>query len=1526
MSDTKHIGITYLANTSIFSSGKGQTALNLANLFKKLNYKVTLVHCASGTPKWWDDAEGLQERYDCASLTDISGLDLLVDIDAVVSGSIRKNVAKQTIGFLRDRVLFTEMEKDSYLMNCMLRNMENLSGIWMWDILNPVEDMDALKVLFKIPIQRVPFVWDPFILENYKKLTGYPDREFTFTENKLNIHIGEKNNTNTSSTIFPLVGLVEASKCIPNRFDKIKVHNAITMKDTPFYKTNITPNLIFANKVEVEYLGRERYIDWIEEDNLLVVTHNRFVPVRIGLFDLVYLGIPFVHNSILLKEYGVAGYYENNSITGMVDAIKNILTNVENKMPKNKKFLANWLPEKVVASWQPILASAFSWQLANPEESKMPEDLPVAISEKKIRVGFVNMWEGFNSGNNFFVDLLKTKCQVDGVDGHVGCNLVIVGPFGDLANWQTAKCPKVFFSGENKENIFLPEDKYFDLYLSMEPKEDDRHIRLPIWMLFLKWFDNETSLDSNPIGLPVELATKSHPIGYDKRSKDFSFVVSNPTNEFRNEAFIQFSKNHKVNSGGQLFNNIGGPLHALYGGGGGGDTAKHVFLEKHKYNICFENSQGPGYVTEKLLHAKMAGCIPIYWGDNTCTEDFDPRGFLNFSDYTSIKEIIKKVDSLTLEECCQLASVPALDAGREEKARKKLENIAGKLLALATKMPETETKMPEEQVTIPTPIFLSYVSEEYVSSLRYNLDAVTHHRRQLSKMRYIVYLASNVKEETKKKLQERYTWIELVDIDKNFVEPYPEFLNNFGWKLWLLNKVVSDESLKDKLILYTDAGATWLSLPDELIYKTYRNGICVLQREDTNLQWCSEECIEEMKITDSELNKSQIYGGLIGFMVGNELAKKIFNEAYTLSQNKNILLGRKFAGFLPNRKPYGHRHDQSILSILCCRNNISFIDGDAIVCNKTLRLTALEQKQIYLHYGEYRTHREVMKKVDDVWIVNLDKRKDRYDTWASLYPDLAEITHRLPAVEGKKLTLTQNIQKFIEKNDFIWKKAVTGCALSHILLWTQLASEKNPVNSYLILEDDMRFKNSMWTEHWNDMMEALPKDVELAYLGGILPSNKEIYKEVVEPVNEVWGVIKSNPFFTSDGSLIPIFHFCTYSYYITKSGAQKLLNILNLQGLHTSIDHFLGHPAIGLKKYVLNELITTCSQEDDPIYQKSEFDNFKRVDTFDSDIWNNTDCFTERFDNLEKHPTLSDVLKDVMNQIPTSTITKTLLGCREDVITMYCPNGMTKTMEFKWLESLGLKFKLVDFNDFIPSSKHVWVLAVAHTDMLAVKKFCCKVRDIGIEFSIFHIGDEGELSNIEVYDLSHCKSVIRNYVRPFEFSDKIHVIPLGPAKHVLTDTSKSFTNRDNVWAFHGTNWHNRSKTIEPLKKYKPYDLHFIPTWKHETESSEENYSKSLATSKFIPILCGNNCETFRLYEALEHGSIPIYVRIDGDEPYWKWLTKNLSLIDLKTWDDAIKLIEFFLNNPDKAETYRVGLRDQWNKWKRNLSIELKKLI
>lgn len=47
---------------------------------------------------------------------------------------------------------------------------------------------------------------------------------------------------------------------------------------------------------------------------------------------------------------------------------------------------------------------------------------------------------------------------------------------------------------------------------------------------------------------------------------------------------------------------------------------KIEYLKQFKFNLCPENSDAKGYVTEKIFDAIKAGCIPIYWGSENCPE------------------------------------------------------------------------------------------------------------------------------------------------------------------------------------------------------------------------------------------------------------------------------------------------------------------------------------------------------------------------------------------------------------------------------------------------------------------------------------------------------------------------------------------------------------------------------------------------------------------------------------------------------------------------------------------------------------------------------------------------------------------------------------------------------------------------------------------------------------------------------------------------------------------------------------------
>ena len=73
-----------------------------------------------------------------------------------------------------------------------------------------------------------------------------------------------------------------------------------------------------------------------------------------------------------------------------------------------------------------------------------------------------------------------------------------------------------------------------------------------------------------------------------------SMVVSNAqvSNPIRERFFRLLSEYKQVDSGGRLWNNVGGPV-----------ADKQKFIGGYKFNIAFENSAVLGYTTEKIMDA-----------------------------------------------------------------------------------------------------------------------------------------------------------------------------------------------------------------------------------------------------------------------------------------------------------------------------------------------------------------------------------------------------------------------------------------------------------------------------------------------------------------------------------------------------------------------------------------------------------------------------------------------------------------------------------------------------------------------------------------------------------------------------------------------------------------------------------------------------------------------------------------------------------------------------------------------------------
>lgn len=184
----------------------------------------------------------------------------------------------------------------------------------------------------------------------------------------------------------------------------------------------------------------------------------------------------------------------------------------------------------------------------------------------------------------------------------------------------------------NAVRIFWTQEAYpadfseCDYALTTFRTQNEREYRLPFYAQVMEPGDLV-----RPAGLDYEKIAAE--------KTDFcAFVASyaNKNTTTRVDFFHRLSKYKKVDSGGRLLNNIGGPIPGSYVG-------KRDWLRKYKFHIAFENRSVPGYVTEKLPDALRAHTVPIYWGAPDVVKDFNPASFINANDFASLDSLAEHV-------------------------------------------------------------------------------------------------------------------------------------------------------------------------------------------------------------------------------------------------------------------------------------------------------------------------------------------------------------------------------------------------------------------------------------------------------------------------------------------------------------------------------------------------------------------------------------------------------------------------------------------------------------------------------------------------------------------------------------------------------------------------------------------------------------------------------------------------------------------------------------------------------------------
>ncbi len=239
------------------------------------------------------------------------------------------------------------------------------------------------------------------------------------------------------------------------------------------------------------------------------------------------------------------------------------------------------------------------------------------MKRKQLRVYFTDFWDGFNTSENFFTELLSADYEIiiDPVDPEI--LFFSLGSFNFL---QYKKAVRVFFTGES----YLPDFTVCDFSLSFDyDSYDGRNLRLPLYTLFGK---AKASMLLKP-KIPGDIILE--------KILFCNMVVSQSKCRYRIEFYNTLNKMRKVDSGGKVLNTVGGPV-----------KDKMAFIKNYKFTIAMENRSHPGYTTEKIFEPMMANSIPIYWGNPKIAEEFNPKSFINISDFGSLKEAAAYVVSV----------------------------------------------------------------------------------------------------------------------------------------------------------------------------------------------------------------------------------------------------------------------------------------------------------------------------------------------------------------------------------------------------------------------------------------------------------------------------------------------------------------------------------------------------------------------------------------------------------------------------------------------------------------------------------------------------------------------------------------------------------------------------------------------------------------------------------------------------------------------------------------------------------------
>lgn len=239
---------------------------------------------------------------------------------------------------------------------------------------------------------------------------------------------------------------------------------------------------------------------------------------------------------------------------------------------------------------------------------------------------------------------------------------------------------------------------------------------------------------------------------------------------------------------------------------------------------------------------------------------------------------------------------------------------------------------------------------------------------------------------------------------------------------------------------------------------------------------------------------------------------------------------------------------------------------------------------------------------------------------------------------------------------------------------------------------------------------------------------------------------------------------------------------------------------------------------------------------------------------------------------------------------------------------------------------------------ISYESFLADFHEERTPFGVIHLSDETLGNTCDYLNDPNCVFAIRNYHHPiYSKHPKVITVGLGYKSGFTNSALAPSVRSQNPWfhwCFIGAVHHQaRQDAIKTFLASKPYLLKVSTGGFNSDNLSTEEYKQTMVLSKFALCPIGQgNIDTFRFYEAMEAGCIPVVLSRTNEQPYrpsyWHAVFMlpsdyDVPIIMNETWQDCLMAMETLLQNPVKYYDLHAKMTQFWENqkglWKQRIA-------